>query len=234
MSRTAISLAAVTLAAVLSVTGCSAGFSFGSKSVKKADVEAKLTTEIANQTNTQPTVTCPSDLKGVKGTTMDCSALIKGNVYPVHVSVDDVQGSTVNYNFKMDSKPAGGGSSTEPSSTPSARPSSTPSTEPTPSAEPTTEPSPEPTDEPSPEPTNEPTTSGGRVTRVNVELAIMNKVKEQTGNAVVVDCPGDLAAKAGTRMTCDWKHLDQRGKVEVEVTTVDPDGKVNFRFREVS
>ncbi|OYO17425.1 hypothetical protein CGZ94_00500 [Enemella evansiae] len=222
MSRTAISLAAATLAAVLSVTGCTAGFSFGSKSVKKADVEAKLTTEIANQTNTQPTVTCPSDLKGEQGTSMDCSALINGNVYPVRVSVSGVRGSTVDYSFRMDSTPAGG--NTGPSASPTSKPTTTPS------EEPSSTPSPEPSDEP----TDEPTTSGGKVARVNVELAIMNKVKDQSGQTVIVDCPRDLAAKVGTTMTCDWSSLDRRGKVEVEVTTIDPDGKVNFTFRNVS
>lgn len=148
---------------------------------------------------------------------MDCSALINGNVYPVRVSVNDVKGSTVDYSFRMESKPAGGGSG-GPSSSPSAEPSSEPSSEPSP--------------EPSSSPSEEPRTTGGKVARVNVELAIMNKVKDQTGDTVIVDCPADLDAKVGTKMTCDYSTLDKKGKVEVEVTSIDSDGKVNFRFRE--
>ncbi|OYO25287.1 hypothetical protein CGZ93_02265 [Enemella dayhoffiae] len=118
--------------------------------------------------------------------------------------------------------------------------SGSPSSASSPAAAPTTrspsiQPSPE--DSASPEPGESPSPGGGsrgKVARIQVEVAIMNEVKDKTGRTVIVDCPADLDARVGTKMTCDWRDVDDKGRVEVEVISVDSTGQVNFRFRTVS
>jgi hypothetical protein len=51
-------------------------------------------------------VTCPSDLKGVVGTTLRCTLTDSGETYGVGVTVTKVEGDDVKFDTKVDDKPS--------------------------------------------------------------------------------------------------------------------------------
>ena len=102
--RITASLAAC--AAVAALTSCSFSASTG-KSVKKADVEKQIADQLAANVGQRPTsVTCPDNLKAKVGTTMRCTLDSSGTKYGLTVTVTSIKDNTVNFNIKVDEKPA--------------------------------------------------------------------------------------------------------------------------------
>lgn len=95
-------LAAVIVVLGMGAVGCS--FSVGS-SVSQAEVEAKIGEGIEQQVGeAMASVSCPGSLKGEVDTEMACTAASQaGSEYSVAVKVTSVEGSTVNFNWEIDS-----------------------------------------------------------------------------------------------------------------------------------
>ncbi|MCW2885565.1 MAG: hypothetical protein QOE54_5548 [Streptosporangiaceae bacterium] len=89
--------AALTLALA---TGCS--FSVGDKTVDKSKVEQAISDKLGPQLGGAPkSVSCPGNLKGKAGTTMQCTMVTAdGASRKVEVTVTSISGSTVNFGLK--------------------------------------------------------------------------------------------------------------------------------------
>lgn len=89
--------AALTLALA---TGCSV--SVGAKSVDKAKVEQTISDKLGPQLGGAPkSVSCPGDLKGEDGATMECTMVTAGGASrKVVVEVTSISGDTVNFKLK--------------------------------------------------------------------------------------------------------------------------------------
>ena len=88
-----------------SLSACEASFSVGGFSVKKADVETQTAQQISNdETQTQPVVTCPGDLKAKVGTTMTCTTKAEGvsGTYNVSLNVTSVDNKTKRANWHIE------------------------------------------------------------------------------------------------------------------------------------
>jgi len=81
---------------VLVVTACS-----GSSAVRKADVEAQVSTSLeqAGVEKGTFTVTCPGDLTGTVGTTMTCDVKTDAKTSQILLTVTSVEGGTVNFDI---------------------------------------------------------------------------------------------------------------------------------------
>lgn len=79
----------------------------GAPTVNKADVEKQVSDLLAAQVGERPkSVVCPGQLAGRVGATMRCTLTANnGQKYGLTVTVTTVQGTTVNFNAKVDPKP---------------------------------------------------------------------------------------------------------------------------------
>ena len=82
--------------------------------------------DLLGQFGTRPeSVACPEDLKGTPGATLRCELKDSGQTYGVTVTVNSVQGSDVNYGFKVDDQPKNAAAPSHPIAGPSAPPAAT-------------------------------------------------------------------------------------------------------------
>lgn len=82
---------------VFAVSGCSVN-----QSVGQAKVEDAIKANLASQVNGQiEDVSCPGDLKSTVGATMQCTMTVDGQEHKVDVTVDSVEGTTVNFNMRV-------------------------------------------------------------------------------------------------------------------------------------
>lgn len=94
--------------------------------VDKAQVARQITDDLFRQFGSRPdSVTCPEDLKGTPWATLRCELKDSGQTYGVTVTVNSVQGSDVNYGFKVDEKPNNAAAPSRPIAGPSATPAAT-------------------------------------------------------------------------------------------------------------
>ncbi len=90
---------------VTSVDGKTVNFDIV-QTVDKAAVAEQITEQLTQQVGRAPeSVTCPSDLKGDKGETLQCELTDSGETYGVTVTVTSVQGGDVKFDFKVDDQP---------------------------------------------------------------------------------------------------------------------------------
>ncbi len=76
------------------------------QTIDKDQVAKQISEELGQQFGTKPeTLTCPENLKGTEGATLRCELKDSGQTYGVTVTVNKVDGSDVNYGFKVDDKP---------------------------------------------------------------------------------------------------------------------------------
>ncbi len=76
------------------------------ETVDKNLVASKISDQLTQQVGNKPdSVTCPDNLKGEQGATLRCELKDSGQTYGVTVTVADVQGGDVNFNFKVDDQP---------------------------------------------------------------------------------------------------------------------------------
>lgn len=77
------------------------------ETVDKDDVAKQISDQLAQQVGEKPEkVSCPDNLKGTKGATLDCELTDQGKTYGVKVTVTDVQGAgDVLFDFKVDDQP---------------------------------------------------------------------------------------------------------------------------------
>lgn len=104
LSAAASLLSAVAVGALL--TGCSASVNVEKPSLKmSADKVANLVAEKLAATTGQPkpNVTCPEDLPAKVGTTSRCTITAEnGDTAGVTVKVTSVEGTNMNFDFKVD------------------------------------------------------------------------------------------------------------------------------------
>ncbi|WP_418004061.1 DUF4333 domain-containing protein [Mycobacterium sp. PDNC021] len=76
------------------------------QTIDKDQVAKQISEELGQQFGTKPeSLTCPENLKGTEGATLRCELKDSGQTYGVTVTVNKVDGSDVNYGFKVDDKP---------------------------------------------------------------------------------------------------------------------------------
>lgn len=92
--------------AVTSVNGDQVKFDMV-ETVDKDDVANQISDQLAQQVGQKPEkMSCPDNLKGTKGATLDCELTDHGQTYGVTVTVTDVQdGGDVLFDFKVDQQP---------------------------------------------------------------------------------------------------------------------------------
>ncbi len=87
---------AAAMTAVLALSACST-----SLTVSKSTVEEKIKSSLGPQISAPiESVSCPQDLKGEVGATMDCTMAVSGQDHTVRVTVTTVEGSNVNFDMK--------------------------------------------------------------------------------------------------------------------------------------
>lgn len=90
---------------VTSVDGDQVKFDMA-ETVDKDQVASQIGDQLAKQVGHQPDkVTCPDNLKGAQGATLRCDLTDQGQTYGVTVTVTDVQGGDVLFDFKVDEQP---------------------------------------------------------------------------------------------------------------------------------
>lgn len=90
---------------VSSINGDQANFEMVN-TIDKNQVAHQISDQLAQQFGSKPdSVTCPDNLKGTQGATLRCELVDSGQKYGVTVTVNAVQGSDVNFGFKVDEKP---------------------------------------------------------------------------------------------------------------------------------
>lgn len=76
-------------------------------SVTAEAVAQQVSDQLAQQVGTAPeSVTCPGALEGVVGTEMRCALIDSGATYGVTVTVTKVQGTSINFDIKVDDEPS--------------------------------------------------------------------------------------------------------------------------------
>nr|WP_243841634.1 DUF4333 domain-containing protein [Mycobacterium sp. DL592] len=90
---------------VTSVDGNQAQFDMVN-TVDKDQVANSISDQLTQQFGVKPdALTCPENLKGTTGATLRCEVTDGNQKYGVTVTVNNVQGSDVNYGFKVDEQP---------------------------------------------------------------------------------------------------------------------------------
>lgn len=75
--------------------------------VPASGLEEQIATMLAQQVGVLPqSVTCPAPLDGVVGTEMRCELFDGTDTYGLTVTVTNVEGTTVNFNIKVDDQPS--------------------------------------------------------------------------------------------------------------------------------
>lgn len=96
MIRKVLVGAAAAMSAVLALSACTT-----SLTVDKATVEEKIQTSLGPQISAPiESVSCPEDLKGEVGATMDCTMTVSGEDHTVRVTVTTVEGTNVNFDMQ--------------------------------------------------------------------------------------------------------------------------------------
>jgi Domain of unknown function (DUF4333) len=91
---------------VTSIEGDTAKFDMV-ETVDKNDVASEINDQATQQLGHKPdSVTCPDNLKGVVGTTLHCQLIDAGQTTPLTVTVTNVDGGTVNFNWAADNQPS--------------------------------------------------------------------------------------------------------------------------------
>jgi Domain of unknown function (DUF4333) len=91
---------------VTSIEGDQAKFDMV-ETVDKAQVASELSDQLTQQVGHKPdSVTCPDNLKGTQGATLRCQLTDGGQKYGVTVTVANIDGGDVNFNFKVDDQPS--------------------------------------------------------------------------------------------------------------------------------
>lgn len=80
------------LAAVLVLAGCG-----GTPTIDRAALERDVAGTLAEQSGTEPDVTCPDDLTGVVDESVRCDVAVGSDQVPVEVVVTAVDGSDISY-----------------------------------------------------------------------------------------------------------------------------------------
>lgn len=94
MIRTFLVGGAAAMAALLTLTGCSA-------TVNENQVEEAIRTNLGPQISIPiDEVDCPEDLKGEVGQKMVCTMTVQGQQVQVEVTVTSVEGDKVNFDMK--------------------------------------------------------------------------------------------------------------------------------------
>jgi outer membrane murein-binding lipoprotein Lpp len=102
--RNVILVAAVAVGGLL-LSSCSSD-----QTVSQSDVESEAESQLAAQVDgTNPSVSCPDDLKAEVDETMECDLTLEGDdtVYPVTIKVTSVEGDQANFSIEV-GDPAGG------------------------------------------------------------------------------------------------------------------------------
>lgn len=90
---------------VTSVDGKTVNFDIV-QTVDREAVAEQISEQLTKQVGRAPeSVTCPSDLKGDKGETLQCELTDSGETYGVTVTVTSVKGGDVKFDFKVDDQP---------------------------------------------------------------------------------------------------------------------------------
>jgi predicted thioesterase len=98
-TRTMASALAVAGMAV-ALTACSFSASTGPVTVSKNDVADQISAKVAAQSGQKPDkVSCPEDLKGAVGASIDCTMTTGGQNDAVNVTVTSVNGSSVDFDI---------------------------------------------------------------------------------------------------------------------------------------
>jgi hypothetical protein len=105
VSKTRVGLfAIVAIGGATLVSACSASVSVGSGEVSQSTVESQVAHQLAKNTQQPvPTVSCPSGLKPVIGTTLNCTLTPKGETttLPVLVTVTSVKNGTAYFSAQV-------------------------------------------------------------------------------------------------------------------------------------
>jgi predicted thioesterase len=76
------------------------------ETVDKAQVASEISDQLAQQVGHKPeSVTCPDNLKGDTGATLQCELTDSGQTYGVNVTVTDVDAGDVKFDIKVDDQP---------------------------------------------------------------------------------------------------------------------------------
>lgn len=90
---------------VTSVEGDSVKFDLV-ETVDKSQVASEISDRLGEQIGRKPeAVTCPDNLKGVEGATLQCDLTDGAETYGVTVTVTQIDGGDVNFDFKVDDHP---------------------------------------------------------------------------------------------------------------------------------
>ena len=74
--------------------------------MSKSDVANQITSKMTDAAGNKPdSVTCPDNLKGVKGATLRCQLTDSGQKYGISVTVTGFEAGNVNFDYKVDDKP---------------------------------------------------------------------------------------------------------------------------------
>lgn len=87
-----LSAVAVAVGMVAGLAGCGA-----TPKVSRSDVESKSADVVQGIANVRPEVSCPGDLQGKVGVTMNCTYTIAGATQQLNIKVTNVSGNTVNF-----------------------------------------------------------------------------------------------------------------------------------------
>ncbi|SEG65647.1 protein of unknown function [Thermomonospora echinospora] len=186
-------------------TGCTALLD---KTVAASEVEAQIAGKLAGQLGGKPrSVSCPADLRGEVGATLQCSLVTAdGTERVVNITVTSVDGDQINYDIK----------SPAPQQTAPTTP-----TEPTTPTQPTT---------PGTGDTGAPTVPV--VTQAQVEAEALRQLAPQLdGVPRSVVCPGDLRGEVGVTMECTLHFEDGTWRPTTITVTSVVGTTVNFNIR---
>jgi hypothetical protein len=90
---------------VTSVDGSDVKFDMA-ETVDKNQVAKVISYQLAQKVGKKPdSVTCPDNLKGVRGATLRCRLIDSGEKYGISVTVTNVDAGDVNFDFKVDDHP---------------------------------------------------------------------------------------------------------------------------------
>ena len=89
---------------VTAITGDKANFDMV-ETVDKDEVAKDISDRLAQQIRRPDSVTCPDNLKGAVGATLRCELTDQGQTYGMTVTVTDVTGGDVNFDYKVDDQP---------------------------------------------------------------------------------------------------------------------------------
>lgn len=185
-------LISLLLAAVTLLGGCGESVT----TIPRADLEQRIKASLEKEVGAVDSVTCPSDLAGVVGTTVVCDVAAQGQQHQVTVRVTAVDGDKIQYNLTPTEATSGSAPGNPSAPTVSRAPGEAQGGQ------------------------------GGQAgppfaPRADVEQYIRDTLEPDVGAVDSVRCPGDLEGVVGARMTCDVRAQGQDDTVTVTVSSVD-------------